>query len=255
MRETIYQKGFIMKILDYKQAVALDDNNQTEQAVLLCYFYSKCIDEQVFDMKDIQGLFSDAGYSQINSNRVKKNLLEKKKMRISKGMKTSLEFVPAVYQELDQKYASLWKDIDTITSDSELIDENKFGGKRQYLTQLIRQINHSYAHNCYDAAAVLMRRLFEVLLVLSYQNMGIDNEIKNSSGKGYVILESIVSNAKNNQTLKLSRIKNEFDSFRKVGNFSAHNITYTAGKKDIDDIKLNYRVMLEELYNKAGLIV
>ena len=85
--------------------------------------------------------------------------------------------------------------------------------------------------------------------------MGIDNEIKNSSGKGYVILESIVSNAKNNQTLKLSRIKNEFDSFRKVGNFSAHNITYTAGKKDIDDIKLNYRVMLEELYNKAGLIV
>ena len=67
--------------------------------------------------------------------------------------------------------------------------------------------------------------------------------------------ESIVGNAKNNQTLKLSRIKNEFDSFRMIGNFSAHNITYTAGKKDIDDIKLNYRVMLEELYNKAGLIV
>jgi hypothetical protein len=40
-----------------------------------------------------------------------------------------------------------------------------------------------------------------------------------------------------------------------IGNFSAHNITYTAGKKDIDDIKLHYRVMLEELYNKAGLII
>lgn len=39
-----------------------------------------------------------------------------------------------------------------------------------------------------------------------------------------------------------------------IGNFSAHNITYTAGKKDIDDIKLNYRVMLEELYSKAGLM-
>lgn len=244
-----------MKILDYKQAVALDDHNQTKQAVLLCYLHNKCTDEQVFDMKGIQELFSDAGYSQINSSRVKKNLLEKKQMRVPKGMKTSLEFVPAVYQELDQKYASLWEDMDTITSDSELIDETKFGGKRQYLTQLIRQINHSYAHNCYDAAAVLMRRLFEVLLVLSYQHIGIDDEIKDSSGKGYVMLESIVGNAKNNQTLKLSRIKNEFDSFRKVGNFSAHNITYTAGKKDIDDIKLSYRVMLEELYNKAGLIV
>lgn len=69
------------------------------------------------------------------------------------------------------------------------------------------------------------------------------------------MLDGLVKKAKNNTVLKLSRIKNEFDTFRIVGNFSAHNITYTAGKKDIDDIKLNYRVMLEELYNKAGLIV
>jgi len=206
-------------------------------------------------MKGIQELFSDAGYSAINRSRVKKYLLNKKKMRVPKGMKTSLEFVPTVFQELEQKYASLWEDTDTVASDSELIDETKFCGKRKYLDRLIMQINHSYAHNCYDAAAVLMRRLFEVLLVLSYQNLGIDNEIIDASGNGYVMLERIVSNAINNQTIKLSKIKKEFDTFRMVGNFSAHNITYTAGKKDIDDIKLNYRVMLEELYNKAGLTI
>ena len=33
--------------------------------------------------------------------------------------------------------------------------------------------------------AGLMRRLFEVLLVLSYQNYGIDDQIKDSTGKGY----------------------------------------------------------------------
>ena len=91
-------------------------------------------------------------------------------------------------------------------------------------------------------------------MVLSYQKLGIDSEIRDVSGNGYIMLEGIVRNAKANRTLNLSRIKNEFDTFRMVGNFSAHNITYTAGKKDIDDIKLNYRVMLEELYNKAGLI-
>ena len=100
-----------------------------------------------------------------------------------------------------------------------------------------------------------MRRLFEVLLVLSYQKLGIDDEIKDGTGTGYVMLDSIVKNAHNNTKLGLSRIKKEFDTFRKVGNFSAHNITYTAGKKDIDDIKLSFRVMLEELYNKAGLMV
>ena len=79
-----------MKILDYKQAVALDDHNQTKQAVLLCYFHNKCTDEQVFDMKGIQELFSDAGYSKINSSRVKKNLLEKKKIRLQKMMKKKI---------------------------------------------------------------------------------------------------------------------------------------------------------------------
>lgn len=243
-----------MKILDFKKATDLDNQNQTIQAALLCYYHYKTTDEQVFDMKGIQELFSDAGYNSINCSRVKKNLTEKKIMRIPKGMKTSLEFIPSIFQEYEQQYAILWNDNETIVSESEVIDESKFCGKFKYLDRLIKQINHTYTNNCYDAAAVLMRRLFEVLLILSYQNLGIDAEIKDRSDDSYVMLDKIVKNAVSNQTLKLSRIKKEFDVFRQVGNFSAHSITYTAGKKDIDDIKINYRVMLEELYNKAGLM-
>ena len=94
---------------------------------------------------------------------------------------------------MEKEYAVLWEDNITIDSDSELIDEQKFVGKRKYLDQLIYQINHSYANNCYDAVAVLMRRLFEVLLVLSYQNYGIDDQIKDSTGKGYIMLDGIVT--------------------------------------------------------------
>ncbi len=243
-----------MKILDFKKATDLDTQNQTIQAALLCYFHYKNTEEQIFDMKGIQELFSDAGFNQINSSRVKKNLIEKKFMRTPKGMKTSLEFVPTSLQEFEDQFSALWNDNETIISESELIDENKFCGKRTFLTKLIQQINNCYASNCYDATAVLMRRLFEILLILSYQNLGIDNDIKDKNGSGYLMLDNIVKDAQNNQALKLSRIKNEFDSFRKVGNFSAHNIMYIASRKDIDDIKLNYRVMLEELYNKSGLI-
>lgn len=246
--------GYDMKILDFKKATDLDKQSQTIQAALLCYFHEKNTNEQYFDMKGIQELFSDAGFSQINCSRVKKNLIDKKLMRTPKGMKTSLEFIPTAFQEFENQYSALWEDNETIVSESELLDENKFCGKRNYLDRLIQQINHSYANNCYDATAVLMRRLFEVILVLSYQALDIDDEIKDSSGNGHLMLESIVNNAKNNKTLKLSRIKKEFDTFRMIGNFSAHSITYTAGKKDIDDIKINYRVMLEELYTKAGLI-
>ena len=40
-----------MKILDYKQAVTLDDHNQTEQALILCYFQNKSTEEQENYMK------------------------------------------------------------------------------------------------------------------------------------------------------------------------------------------------------------
>ena len=146
-----------MKILDFKQMVELDKHNQTEQAALLCYFHYKTSAEQIFEMKGIQELFSDAGYSQINGSRVKKSLIDKKIMRIPKGMKTSLEFVPVFFQDYDQKYSPLWEDTISIQSDSELLDESKFCEKRKYLTTLVKQINHSYANNCYDAAAVLIR--------------------------------------------------------------------------------------------------
>ena len=99
-----------MKILDFKQMVELDKHNQTEQAALLCYFHYKTSAEQIFEMKGIQELFSDAGYSQINGSRVKKSLIDKKIMRIPKGMKTSLEFVPVFFQDYDQKYSPLWED-------------------------------------------------------------------------------------------------------------------------------------------------
>lgn len=145
-----------------------------------------------------------------------------------------------------------WEDYETIDSDSELLDETKFCNKRVFLTKITKQINYSYKSNCYDCCAVMLRRLLEICLILSYKNLGIDDEIKNSSGN-YLMLEGIIKNARTNKKLDLSRLREKLDDFREVGNFSAHGISYTASKKDIDDIKINYRAILEELYIKAGL--
>lgn len=56
-------------------------------------------------MKGIQELFSDAGFNSINSSRVKKSLIEKKIMRIPKGLKTSLEFIPSVFRNMNNSMA------------------------------------------------------------------------------------------------------------------------------------------------------
>ena len=245
-----------MQIIDFVTANRLESKTQVEKAALLCYFHYKEYNEALFTMCKITELLVNAGFNAPNTSRLKDELTrgKGKAFLLSKASKGAMEFVPAFLQKLERDLGEAWTDTTTITSDSQLIDETKFCGKRQFLDRIIKQINHSYAHNCYDACAVLMRRLFEILLILSYQNLVIDGEIRDTSSSGYLMLEKIVISAKGNSVLKLSRIKDEFDTFRKVGNFSAHNITYTAFKKDIDDIKLNYRVMLEELYNKTGLM-
>lgn len=245
-----------MKIIEFIDKTDLQNRNECERAKLLCYYYSKEKAEMQFTMARITSIMVDSGFSAPNSSRLRDKLVKGKDkvFLLVRGTMNTIEFIPAVYQRLEMELAGLWEDYISIDSNSELLDETKFCGKRNYLDQLIYQINHTYANNCYDATAVLMRRLFEVMLVLTYQHLGIDDEIKDSSGKCYLMLDSIIKKAKDNKVIKLSRIKMEFDNFRMVGNFSAHNITYTAGKKDIDDIKINYRVMLEELYNKAGLL-
>lgn len=243
-----------MKQIDYKQAVGLDDQKQVDQAVLICYYHYKETGESQFEPKGIQTLFSDFGFNAINVTRVKKALLEKHKMRTIKGLQSTLEFIPTVLQELEAQYASLWNDTETIESNSELIDESKFCGKRGYLDKLIKQINHTYCHNCFDACAVLMRRLFEILLVLTYQKSGNEAAILKPDGT-HLMLEGIVRDAVQNKGLGIpSRISKKFDAFREVGNNSAHSITYTAGQKDITDIQRDYRVMMEDLYNRAGLM-
>lgn len=245
-----------MELLEFMELVDLNGKSEPERAKLICFYRYQEFREREFSMSTISETLIQCGFSAPNTSRLKNKLLKgkDKSFMLAKNDKNRIEFIPVVVQSLVKELGSAWNDTETIISGSELLDENKFTGKRQYLDRLVKQINHSYANNCYDACAVLLRRLFEVLLIMAYQHLGIDNEIKDKAGNGYLMLEGIVNNAKTNNTLKMSRIKNEFDTFRKVGNFSAHNITYTAGKKDIDDIKLDYRVMLEELYNKANLM-
>ena len=241
-----------MKIMDFINNTDLMSKSEIDKATLLCYYDYKENDHIVFSMVEILTIFSNAGFHSPNSSRLRNKLISNKIMKPAGKQKHLLEFILVKLQQLDAEYCCLWDDCEIILSDSELFDEKKFCGKRSYLTSLIQQINSTYKHHCYDASAVLMRRLFEISLILTYQKLGIDEEIKNPDGT-YKLLEGIVSNALNNKKLNLSRIKKKYDDIRKVGNFSAHRIEYIASKKDIDDIKIDYRTALEELFIKAEL--
>lgn len=242
-----------MEIIEFTEMTDLKDQVEYERAKLVFFYNYKETGINSITLNALCHIMQQFGFSRPNPSRLRDKLIKgKTKVMLAKS-NGELEMIPIICQELERKYGAAWNDTVSIKSNSELIDEIKFCGKKPYIDQIIKQINFVYANNCYDACAILMRRLFEILLVLAYQRNGIEAEITNSQGQHFM-LEGIVKNAKNNTTLNISsRVRKNMDAFREVGNNSAHSITYTASQKDIDDIKINYRVMLDELYDKSGL--
>lgn len=239
-----------MEISQFIEKVSLSTRTEVEKVELLAFYKFVCKDEKTFRLGEILSTLDSLGLSVSNVSRLKSNLSKSRAFRkMSDG---EYMLTPPTRESLKKAYASQLDNEEQIVSESELLDETLFCGKRGYIDKLVRQINHCYDAHCYDACAVCMRRVFEISLILAYENLGIQNEIKQNGE--YIMLERIVANAVNNPTLGLSRLKKEYNDIREIGNYAAHRVLYNTRKKDIDDIKRTYRVCLEELYYKAGLL-
>lgn len=149
-----------------------------------------------------------------------------------------------------------WSDEDTITIDQSgsVLPTELFYDLPNNVRSICKQINASYEGNLYDCAAVMMRRLFEVLLVLSYRNAGIESEIMDRNGKYHISLDNIIKNAEQNTVLALSiSTKKEMALFKDLGNYSAHKIWYNCTQGDLKPHILKYRAIIEELLYKSGM--
>lgn len=125
---------------------------------------------------------------------------------------------------------------------------------RQNIERIADQINRSFFYEIYDGCAVLMRKLIEMLLILSYKEHKIDSEIRGVDGN-YINLSEIINKAISNLTIDLSKNAKEYlDIFREKGNLSAHNHFHNARKKDIELAQAKFRHLVEELFYKAGIL-
>jgi len=93
------------------------------------------------------------------------------------------------------------------------------------------------------------------MLILSYRKLSIESAIQDAAGN-YKMLEGIINDAKTNSTLALSRnSKGMLDTFRELGNFSAHKIEYTCRREYIQPHIQDYRALIVELLYKSGIRV
>ncbi len=195
---------------------------------------------------------SDLSYSKPNVSRLDANLRSSRDtVRGSKGntFRLHASFVKA----LEARFPQLSEKSQEVVDLGTILPEVDYQKTRGYIESLSKQINASYGQNIFDGCAVLMRRLVEVLLILSYRHLKLEASIQDRNGN-FQMLEGIVNDAKTNSALGLSRnSKNSLDIFRELGNFSAHKIEYTCRREYITPHIQQYRALFGELLHKAGI--
>ncbi len=122
-----------------------------------------------------------------------------------------------------------------------------FNNTRGYLKTIADQAAGCYDTGLYDACSVMTRKLLEILIIETFERFKIESKIKNSSGN-FFYLSDLIDIFKSETTWNIGRnAKNSMPNLKKMGDLSAHNRRYIARKPDIDKLKDDLRIVLEEL--------
>lgn len=241
-----------MDIKSFSKIVDLLNKKEIEKVRLLAYYHQKTSGSPDFSRSHIAEWFSLLGLPKPNLSRIEKNLSSSREF-IKGKTKESYKLHPVTFDLLQSEIPGIHVDSEEVISDDVILPKPIYENSRGFVESLSKQINASYEFNIFDGCAVLMRRLLEIMLILSYENLGIEGAIQGGDGN-YLMLEKIVNDAKSNRTLKLSRdAKSVLEDFRTIGNFSAHKIYYNCRRSDLKNIAVHYRATIEELMYKSGI--
>ncbi len=169
-------------------------------------------------------------------------------------------------RELAKRIATLAQSIeesapDTLLPPSEttapkrqaIIPHSLFDDTRGYLEKVVYQINGTYDVACYDACAVMIRRLVEVLIIECFDAHAIVAKIKGSGGD-YVFLQDLITAMLSEPTWHLGRnTKTGLTRLKTIGDQSAHSRRYNARREYIDEVIIDLRTIAEELLYLAKI--
>jgi hypothetical protein len=124
---------------------------------------------------------------------------------------------------------------------------------RGYIEIVAKQVNGTYENGWYDACAVMMRRLLEMLIIESFEHHNIAQKIKNGGGD-FLYLNNLISKMLQEPKWNLGRTtKRALPKLKDLGNQSAHSRRFNATREDIDKVAADFRTVAQELVYLAGL--
>jgi hypothetical protein len=159
------------------------------------------------------------------------------------------------YHELCYNLRTTWRVAATPRDDAGLFPLSILSlAKRGYLVTVGRQMNGCFAMGWYDAAAVMMRRLLEISIIEAFEGKGIAGKIRDTNGS-YFQLTDLVGKTLVETSWTLSRnAKKALPSLKDIGHMSAHGRYYSARHEDLEAMRQDCRIVIEELLHHAGLL-
>lgn len=134
-----------------------------------------------------------------------------------------------------------------------VVPHSLFRDTRGYIEKVAFQINGAYEATCYDACAVMVRRLVEVLIIECFEAHGIAAKIKNEHGD-FLYLADLIAATLSEGTWNLGRnTKNGLTRLKTIGDQSAHSRRYNARREYIDGVLIDLRTVAEELLYLSGI--
>lgn len=240
-----------MLLAEFFKKAEFSKQTELRRSLLLAFYNLRISEMPSFTTQQVCDWLEKNGYARPNAGRLRDNL-KKSRMFVSGG-NDYFKIHPSTIEALDTEFPDLAKKTGDVISHDSVVPESLLQKDRAFISSLIKQINSSFENNIFDGCAVLMRRLLEILLILAYQEAKLDAEIQDGAGN-FKQLNNIIDDAETNKKLGLSRNTREhLDTFRKLGNFSAHKIYYNANRKAIESTILDFKAVVEELLYKSGL--
>jgi hypothetical protein len=128
---------------------------------------------------------------------------------------------------------------------------------RGYVEAVCRELNGCYRAAYYNAAAVMLRRLLETLIIEAYEHLGRQAEIRDGAGN-YFMLVDLVERAcgeKGHAGINLGRdTKTALKDARQIGNWAAHARRFIAHAPDLIKLQPGARIVVQELIQIANIV-
>lgn len=217
------------------------------QTDLIIYFLQHIEQIEKVSAKEIQtcfnlihhtGLSSLPSYLTINSQKKPKGKLQKF-INTSTGYKISRNYEPQL-----SKLVGIHK-VNPVSNN--LFPFEIVKNTRGYITKVAEQAIVAYDNGIYDACFVMTRKLLEILIIELFERKSIESRIKNAAGDFY-FLSDLIDKLLAETAWNLTRnTKQSLPNIKKIGDLSAHNRRFIAKQTDVDKIKSDLRVVIEEL--------